>query len=281
MANAVNLALRKIYWTVPREILEYAFRKEDKRKSLDDCIVDKVLKATVLPDLNSISGKYKEIPLSPDWCIETQVPGSGWQAGIPLIPYAIYKIPPEAREYRNLSQVITMRSPYASVSSIGQVSGTIGSPGFGATAGAAACRVLDSYSGSNMPVLPNPILLAGNCVKLTPMEMSLITQFPWILECRLEYDQDLTNLSPDAVQAFGELMLAATKAYIYNKTVVEMDMGVTMSGHPIGAFKEIITEYRDQYDRYNVLKADFHVGSNYLDQDTMREIFLMGLGGGW
>lgn len=279
MSNAIDLALRKIYISIPRQILEFAFQKEpdERSKSLDECIVDKIIKGFVKPDLDSISGKFKEIALDPAWCIETHVP-SGYMSAVPLIPYAVYSIPSYARENRNLSQVISLKSPYISLGSIGQIAGVVGTPGLGINAGNLACTILDGQTGSKTPILPNPILLQGNKVKLTPMEMSMMTMFPWILECRLEFDNDFTNLTPDSLSSFSELVLSATKSYIYNKTVIEMDMGVVHSGQAIGAFKEIITEYKDQFERYQVLRNDFHSAATYLDQDTMREILLMGLG---
>jgi len=277
MANAIDVSLRRIYHEIPKEILEYAFRKDPTNKSLDECIIEQVIKATVIPDLNAVGGKFKEIVLSPEWVIETSTPSNyTGMIGMPLIPYAVYKIPPEAREYRNLTQVICMRSPYASVSSIGQVSSMLGQ-GMGATAGGLACTVLNQYTGNNQAVLPTPILTHGNCVKLTPMEMSLMTVFPWILECRIEYDVDFTNLNPDSVIPLVRIIVSATKAYIYNKTVIEMDMGVVMAGHPIGMFRDVISEYKNEVERYDVLRDEFHSTATYLDVDTMREIFLLGL----
>lgn len=279
MPNAIDLALRKIYISIPKPILELAFQKEpdERQKSLDECIVDKVIDGFVRPDLNSISGKFKEIALDPAWCIQTYVP-SGYMSAVPLIPYAVYSIPSHARENRNLSQVISLKSPYISLGSIGQIAGTVGTPGLGLNAGNLACTILDGNTGAKTPILPNPILLQGNKVKLTPMEMSMMTMFPWILECRLEFDSDFTNMTPDTLSSFCELVLSAVKSYIYNTTVVEMDMGIVHSGQNIGAFKEIIMEYKDQFERYQVLRNDFHSAATYLDQDTMREIMLMGLG---
>lgn len=279
MANAIDLALRKIYISIPKQILEFAFQKEpdERSKSLDECIVSKVIEGFVRPDLNSISGKYKEIALDPAWCVETYVPSS-YVSAIPLIPYAVYHVPNHARENRNISQVLCVKSPYMGLGSIGSFSSAVGTPGLSLNAGNIACSILDNMTGAKTPVLPNPILLQGNKIKLTPMEMSMMTMFPWILQCRLEFDIDFMNMTPDALSSFCELVLAATKSYIYNNTVIEMDMGVVHSGQNIGMFREIITEYKDQFERYEVLRNDFHSASNYLDQETMREIMLMSLG---
>lgn len=276
MSNAIDLALRKINMSIPRQILEQAFQKEpdERSKSLDECIVDKVINGFVRPDLNSISGKFKEIALNPDWCVETYVP-EGYTAAIPLIPYAVYHVPSYARENRNISQTIGLKSPYTSYGSIGTFGGIVGTPGLGVNAGNLACSILDGMTGEKTPILPTPILLQGNKIKLTPMEMSMMTMFPWILQCRLEFDIDFTNLTPDALSSFCELVLSAVKSYIYNVTIVDMDMGVVHSGQPIGIFREIITEYKDQFERYEVLRNDFHSASTYLDQDMMRETLLM------
>lgn len=100
---------------------------------------------------------------------------------------------------------------------------------------------------------------------------------PLLLKCRLEYDIDFTNLTPNAVIQFSEVVLAATKAYVWTKLVVKIDQGVSLSGQEIGVIRNIIDEYAGQNDRYNVIKEEFHGSAEILDVETMVERFAAGI----
>lgn len=277
MINAVDHALRNIYSNIPMEILELAFDQKGKRKSLDEAIIDEVIEGRVRPDVSAIAGQYKEIVLIPEWAMTTNIYPAGGNVS-PILPYAVYTIPPEAREHRLLTAVLGIAVPYGATNALSMMSnGLFGGTNPGLNAGALGCQLMNAHTYQHLPTMPTPILLAGNQVRITPVEMSLISSFSWILKCRLEYDKDFTNLTPNAVIQLSELILTATKAWIYNQLTVRLEMGYVHSGQEIGRVKEIIDQYQDQSERYNVIRTEFHGSAEPLDINTMGDLLLMGL----
>lgn len=275
MANVIDIALRNIYMQIPREILELAFEDERKRTSLDECIVKYVIDGRVRPDVSVAGGKYKEIMMDPSWVIVTKVPPIT-PMGIPMLPYAIYQIPEEARDFRPITQVISLRTPYGTMSTFGMAFGGINpNSGTSVNAGSMACTYLNEFTGANKPITPDPILLDGSHVKLTPIEMSLTTTFSYVLECRIDFDRDFTNLTPDAIHPLSDLILVATQAFIFTRLVIKLDAGYIRSGAEIGRIREIVDSYSTAAERYNELRSAFHGGSVTLDQETMREMLLL------
>ncbi len=277
MLNAVDHALRNVYNNIPMEILELAFDLKGQRRSLDEAIIDEVIEGRVRPDVSAIAGQYKEIVMLPQWAkvAELQIHDANM---VPIVPYAIYTVPPQSREYRMISGVISMSLPYGATNSLAMMSsGMLEGMTGGINAGSLACQALNANTYQNVPSLPTPILMAGNQIRITPVEMSMIRSFSWILKCRLEYDKDFTNLTPNAIVQLSELILTATKAWIFNKLTVKLEMGYVHSGQEVGRVKEIIDGYSEQADRYNVIRMEFHGSADPLDVNTMREMLLLGL----
>ena len=66
MNSALEIALVKIHSTIPPEILEYAFANRELRNevvSMDEMILQKVIRYRVIKDMNVDGGKFKEILL--------------------------------------------------------------------------------------------------------------------------------------------------------------------------------------------------------------------------
>lgn len=276
MINAVRHMLTNIYNNIPEEILELAFDCKGGQKSLDEAIIEKIIEARLVPDCSAISGQYKEIMLDPKWAMTSYID----QVNSPTVtlPYVVYKIPPEAREHRKLVAVLEITLPYGSMSSIAMMGGSSKSNGhLGINGGSFAEQAINGLTGQSNMLLPSPILLDGGHVKLIPMEYGIMQSYTLILHCRLEYDKDFTNLTPDAITQLSELGVTATKAFIYNKLVVKLDMGAIKSGQEIGRIREIIDSYADQQERYNVLREEFHGSAENLDVNTMYQRYLQGI----
>lgn len=277
MINAIDHALRNVYQNIPIEILELAFNQQGGRKSLDEEITQKVIEDRIRPDLSAIAGQYKEIILDPSWASVAEV-SSDNASLISNVPYAIYCIPPKAREYRQITGVIGMQMPYGATNSLAMAaSGLQGGMVRGVSAGTFANQAINGITFNDTPLMPTPILMAGNQIRITPFEMSMMRSFSWLLKCRLEYDKDFTNLTPDAVVQLSELVVTATKAFIFNALTIKLDMGYIRSGQEIGRIREIIDQYAEQVERYNVIRMEFHGSAEQLDINTLRERLLMGI----
>lgn len=275
MIGAVRHMLTNIYNQIPEEILDLAFERHGQRKSLDEAIIENIIEGRLVVDCSAMSGQFKEIALDPKWASASYID----QINAPnvTIPYVVYKIPPEAREHRSLVDVLEITLPYGSMSSIAMMGGAFRNCGsMGINAGSFADQALNGLTGNEDLLLPTPILLDGSHVKLTPMEYGIMQSYTLILKCRLEYDKDFTNMPTDAVVQLSQLGVLATKAYIYNKLVVKLDMGYIRSGQEIGRIREIIDSYQDAQEKYDVQIQSFH-GAMDLDPNTLYERILHGL----
>ncbi len=267
MANVIETCLRRIYHSIPHEILNLAFKPE-KHETLDHCIHEKVIHDRVLHDSNLVGGRAKQIVLKRDWVEVADTPA-------PFIfgnsqTYSIYRIPPEHRENRMLSSVIELRYPYTMNDGMQLPNAGIGA-GFGMnTAGGLACQALEAQTWAHAIPLPTPILVSGHQVKLIPASVSQVQEIDWILTCRLNYDSEFTNLNNQAILPLVELTMCAVKAYIFNELVLKIDTAYIVGGQAMGRLKDIVDSYSDQNDRYLELLRQFNGASTVLDGELRR-----------
>lgn len=265
MNNALDIALTRILFEIPREILEYTFRTGENWEAtypLEEMIIHRVIRTRVYKDTNIFGGKTKSIVLLPQYKeIMQRTPADVYMN---TGPHSLYRIPPHEREGCPIVDVhnLTFRGNYA-----GYVPNTNGWAG-GVNVSTLGQGVLHSHTFADSPPRPNVTLLSGDLVRLSPSQHSLIT---WVMTCRIAYDQEFTNLSTSSLDTFANLCVAAVKAYIYNKLVIPMGKAYVQSGYEIGEFKMIVDSYSDAITRYNELLTDF-AGSVMLDPIRLEQI---------
>lgn len=77
------------------------------------------------------------------------------------------------------------------------------------------------------------------------------------LWCELANDSNLSNIQIRSLPYFSKLCVLATKAYIYNQYIVQMDEGEIKAGHELGSFRSIVEGYSnalEEYDEFLVTK---------------------------
>jgi hypothetical protein len=243
MIPAFTSALRMIYNTIPHEILTAAFRPNDYQVTIDQRIKDVIINGRVLPDCNINAGKIKRIPLSA--CMTEQVlPDPGFSSILSPTPGSLYRVPPSARENRDIVGVIDISYLYDYT---GFNDSPFGFGGNGNTVRSMAAAVLNSHTGRNACLTPTPTLLANNMVLINPTN-SFISD--WALVCRLGYDEEFTNLNNGAVLPLAELITTAVKAYIYVTLIIQIDQAMLSGGQEIGRFKDIVEKYEDAGVQY-------------------------------
>ena len=264
MPNVLEIALRQIMHTIPKQILDAAFRPTDRRMSLDQCIQEDVILGRVLPDCICYAGNLKRIVLKSAYVEKVDIPEPTLYAASEA--YCVYRIPPEARDYKDIVTVISVNYPnvlYGNMSTVPPYSGAIGN-----TANNMAAAVLETQTFANTPVLPSPILVSGHQVKLAPVPMMLYHSVDWVLTCRLAYDEAFTNLSPSAVRPLANLILCATKNYIYNELILAIDSAYLVGGQELGRFKEIVDGYSGEQEKYDELVNKFRGAATILDPEA-------------
>lgn len=267
MQDPLDMLLRRAYFEIPYEILHTAFSPNTRSKALDACIIEDVIHGMVVYDCNNAGGKLTKIPLTMDNAVCLRTPPI---ANVSIQnTWVVYQIHPHARDNKPISAVHAIHFPYT-VATGAAHSAPYGWHNAGRNTGLLGSTVLNAQTHADSLVTPTPILLNGDCIKLDPPQAMHID---WVLECRVEYDKDFTNMDVNITPTFVEMSLAAIKAYIYNKLVFAMDKTYLHSGQELGAFKTIVEEYRDQYERYREYLIKFNSVS-VLEPERLKKLVM-------
>ena len=268
MISALDNAFKTIYRKIPKPILEMAFTPDMFNVTMDQRIKDEVITASVLSDVSIYCGKIKKIPLSSTYLEQTR-PDPLYGGGSLITGSAVYRVPPAAREYRDIVQVIDITFPYE-YTAYGDA--PFGFGGIGNTLKTLSDRALTSRNQWNNGITPQPILQPGNMITINPPNVYVND---WILECRLGFDEEFTGLPLAGVQHLSDLIVMAVKSYIYNKLIIDIDKAALSGGQEIGVVKTIIEKYEDLEQPYKDALDALRGALVVADPDTMRELMLM------
>lgn len=266
MLDALTQAYGQIHNTIPREVLEAAFEPfNNPDMTLDELIRQKVIVPRLLEAVSARSGKLCRIILQLDWCDYTSAP-SPYALGISG-SYTTYKIPPEAREHRDISCVVQIRFPY-------QI-GTSASGNFynncsmsGTTVGQLACAALQSQTGSNQLVYPTAQVLPGNVIKLDPPQFNWV---PWAVMVRLKFDENFSGMDVSSLRTFAQLCEYAVKAYCYNQLIFKVESNLVFRGVELGVMKDIVNSYSEANERFEEFLLAFQGAQTY-EPDQLDQI---------
>jgi len=267
MTNACESALRTIYHSIPGELLNLAFRPEDYQVTLDKRIIDVVIAGRVLSDTNTYAGKVKRIRLDQSWLenVNDSTMDTFGSSGV-------YRIPPSAREGREITQVVDLTYPEG-LSNSGMGFPTFFDDNYGNSLANLASAAIQSRTHSRAYLSPTPVLQSGNLIRVNPPGAYISD---WVLHCRLGYDSEFTNISASSVMPLTDLIVCATKAYIYTTMIVKIDYVYLDSGSEVGVIKSLVESYVDENEKYRDLLKRFR-GSVLFDPDTYKNLLLMAL----
>lgn len=265
MQSPVEYALKKVVSKIPPKVLNVAFpvHVDGVHVSVTEQIRTKIVNATVLPDINLGSGKEKTIILQKKFWERTAYGPDEKYANAGY--YSLYRIPPEEREGLMLSSVISLRPPFQYYNNVPE---QYLSQQIRINASVLAQAVVDTHSMQGTILLPTPELLAGDLIRLNPAQHNHID---YSLICKLEYNENMFNLNPDAILSLGKLVVAAVKAYIYNVCITDIDRVKMAYGTEQGTIQQIIDSYNDQAERYEELLEEFRAAATF-DTKTLRNI---------
>lgn len=265
MHNTLAYTMTEIFHHIPKEILELGFPQHALKPptALSSRIYNEVIVNRVAPRCNLNGGKIKDITLHHTWWERTN---NSYHTNIANVgPYAIYRIPPEVRD--NLPIIgVNHLSPPSMYGNTGYYGGPPNEAGFDVPQ--VMDRMLSSHTGHNSIITPSAEVLSGDMIRLDP---AMHTHQDWRLSAKIAYDEGFNNLNSSAVESFAHMVIAATKAYIYNALIISLDRGYMMGGAEIGAIKDIISEYRDANERYEELVSQFAGGAR-LDPNRMKTL---------
>lgn len=230
--NAINKALNEIKFNIPEEILNIAFLEYggvniNKVISLDERIMNAVIRPRCLVDCNMVSG----IDMKIDLCNVVvnrlyngehilEIPKTVTQGKSILAPLEIVC----NVVYTNTFPAINL-SPMINVASI----------------------MYNNLATHNVIQSSKLELIGENTVLVHDPSIIILNG---VLRCRVEFDSNMSSLPPSGFLHFGNLCVLATKAYIYRHCKVKLDQGYIQTGHELSVITDIVESYADANEQY-------------------------------
>lgn len=239
--NILKTALDRIQLSIPPEVLQQAFKDDIQNwrtapVSLQDRIMEKVIRHRVLKDANLVGGQEVIITLediSPKYSDNISV---------------IYEIPPQRTNGREILSILSIGyMPLMSTfSTIANGVGTL-NPSMMTDLGSSGQRLADSTS--NIPIVSNALvdLIGYNTILIRD---SVRVSNAYQARCMIANENNMGNINPRSHLTFAKLCILAVKAYIYNHMIVRIDQAYLSGGQELGAFKSIVESYSDAEDQY-------------------------------
>lgn len=264
--DPVTAALTDLRFTIPLPILKKVFiessqRWREKQHSLNERIMEEVVRPRVLQDCNIQYGTETFVDLS--HCTYEEVNQFT----------TIYRVPKELTQGRSIISALSV---------------AYGVPGYGGLAGGwnnvastaiSAGAAAMSNAAGQMPITStaNVQLIGENTVMVRD---TLKVSGNLYLRCVLENDERLSHLKYKATPITKELIRYAVKSYIYNIYLIEMDQAEIQGGNELGTFKNIIESYSDAEELYQTcLKEKFARAAISSDHEMMRRFIKPQIGG--
>ncbi len=249
MVDHLSRALDTIKFEIPPEVLRYTFSptRYDPSKnglirdystgvSMDTIIRRQIIEGKVMIDINLCSGVEVFIPMM-DAISERVDP---WTM--------VYTVPKELTQGRSITEVYGLS--YGQGHTLGNV-GVISEDR--SMVLEAAAGLMQSNSAWTQVQSAYCTLIADNTVMVTNMNRVPGIMF---LRCMVAHDPNLANLPMSYSDAFSELCILATKAYIYNRTIIPLDEGAIRGGASLGRIREVVDSYADAASMYKEYLRD-------------------------
>ena len=267
--NAIIKAVDEVMYRIPRYVLTEVFQQKtykwrDTPLSIEEQITNQVIKPRVLVDCNIVGGTEVFIPLE------------GIQPDMPNSYTAVYHIPKTLTQGRTITSVLSVgfvtRSSANAANNAMNVKQCSITPEL-----MAAQNVMDSYS-------PIPIV-SGSQVRLIGENTILLRGVSPIvsngfLRCVLASDDELSHIQIRSYHHFCKLVELAVKSFIYNETIINIDLAKLSGGRELGMFKTVVESYSDAEQMYQDYLKDVWVGVDYMNDELTFNRFIKTLVGG-
>lgn len=266
--STMTYILSYIMQNIPREILDLAFKPTQFNTSIEARIISEVIEGPVLLDSNLVGGRRREIFLNQSWMLDLNsiqqvgLVGTGVQG-------SYYKVPPEAREYRNISSVIGIVNSMTS-SLPGSSMNFNGAGSFGNTASGMLSQMVNTRTFGMFPIIPQATLEGTNIIMFFPQQVVEGAA----VSVMLENDSEFLNMSPSGIMAMRKFCLCAVQRYIANKLRVSIDESQIVGGMEIGVVKDLVNEYAQKAESYEELLIKVKGAAMYDRKSLTKIIYL-------
>ena len=229
--NAMGYTLNHIKHTIPPEVLHIGFIENFTRvnviQSIDERIMNSVIRARVLSDASVVSGNPMHIPVNQ--CGISVMPNNEW---IISVPYTL-----------------TQNRSIVSVLSLVQTGMLDYTEYQGSQYLQAATKIYNNLSyDTTFGIQTTRLELIGDNTILV-YEPSFMIQEAYI-KCNVEFNESMSELNPRFYPAFAKLCELGVKAYIYNNCKVKIDQGYVYGGHELNSISDVINDYSSKEEDY-------------------------------
>jgi hypothetical protein len=170
-------------------------------------------------------------------------------------PFSIYRVPPDKRNNCDITEIHRVMWP------LPNAGGFATRTPYGATICDYSNELINSRTGAGIPPTPTGEILTGDLIRLHPAGFSHID---WVVVCRVAYDESMNHLNGSSIDAFAEMCVIATKMFIYNQLIIEIDRGYVEFGMDIVSVRQIIEPWSDLNDLYRE-KVNKFCNGNMMD----------------
>jgi hypothetical protein len=235
--SALKHALKEVAFRIPPQILKAVFLDRNhsffrRPLSIDEVIMARVIRPRVMVDCDIAGGVDTFITISdlPAEMVNTAT----WVMHIP-------KLRTQDRSIISVQGVSFIR-PFAN-----NYTGipTLNSGGLLQTAAAVMSSVMpppNSYISTVELIGENTICITD----LTALQANMY------LLCVLGSDENLSHIKMRFYNKFAQLVTLAVKAYIYNVSLLEIDLAQLQGGAALGSFREVIDRWNDAEQEYQL-----------------------------
>ena len=232
--SAIRHAVDVVMRNISSKTLRLAFLKNtDNYKietTLERQIEDLVIKPIVLKDTNLIGGTTITIPV--DSCYQQQYYHNETSHNI------IISVPLELTNNRKIIEPLGITS---NTNNIGSSKGD----GLMTNLGN---KIMDQYDAPTVGLSITDLeLVATNTILVYTNVVALYNAY---LRVEIENNNNFSNLNRKTIRPFGQLVLLATKMYIYTKLNVELESGALYNGHELGKVTTEIESFESASEEY-------------------------------
>lgn len=241
--DPISYALSEVRASIPPQLLSIVFGPTgnifvSNREAVESVIRDKVIEGRVRGICDTAGAMMVEIPLNSLSAERLEF------TEINRFSY-VFRIPKTLTNGRRITSALAIA--YGNNSQLG-----VGYNGHHQSYYGSGCGnspLQDAANGmlaanSPIPIVQSALLtLVGENVVMVEDYMPLARSL--FLRCIVANDQEFTNVKPQSYPAFAELVVLATKAYIYNNYYINLGKGYLVGGQELPEIRELVSEYRD------------------------------------
>lgn len=230
---------------IPLSILEDAFLppkdSTQRNRSLGDCIIEKIIKNKIMPELNSIGGTLVDVPL---YRCRFE-----YDDTMQYRYHRIYEIDPEYTQNRVINSVLRAYNT-------GVISSPAGASPYGIGVNAYQTSDVDEMVRKGIEPNSRAIKFSDAEIEIVGDNMlrvvnTIMMSYSLTLECRVGYSSEFHEFQRPYYIEFFKLANLAAKAYISRELRLKIDMFKNDGGRELGVYKDIVDEYQSAAQDYN------------------------------